>query len=302
MPDYGRDLTFGYFLVPNAADPLLDTAREVEARGLDWIGVQDHPYQRRYVDTWALLSMIAAVTSRVRVFPDVANLPLRPPAVMAKAAASLDVLSGGRFELALGAGGFWDAIEAYGGPRRAPARRARRARGGDPGHPPGLERRAQPALRRRRTTGWPARTPGRCRPIRSASGSACTARGRCGSPAGSPTAGCRRCAARSARWREMAGPPRRGGGRRPAATRRRSAGCSTSTARSPTAPATGCCDGPVDQWVDELTDLAVGLRLRHVRLLGRRRRPAAPLRRGGRAGRTRPGRRGARPVLDSGGA
>jgi alkanesulfonate monooxygenase SsuD/methylene tetrahydromethanopterin reductase-like flavin-dependent oxidoreductase (luciferase family) len=120
MPDYGRQLSFGYFLVPNASDPLLDTAREVEARGLDIIGIQDHPYQRRYVDTWVLMSMIAAATSRVQIFPDVANLPLRPPAVMAKAAASIDVLSGGRFEHALGAGGFWDAIEAYGGPRRAP--------------------------------------------------------------------------------------------------------------------------------------------------------------------------------------
>jgi alkanesulfonate monooxygenase SsuD/methylene tetrahydromethanopterin reductase-like flavin-dependent oxidoreductase (luciferase family) len=120
VPDYGRDLTFGYFLIPNAADPLLDTAREIEARGLDWIGIQDHPYQRRFVDTWALLGAVAAVTTRVGFFPDVANLPLRPPAVMAKAAASLDVLSGGRFELGLGAGGFWDAIDAYGGPRRAP--------------------------------------------------------------------------------------------------------------------------------------------------------------------------------------
>ena len=120
MPDYGRDLTFGYFLIPNAADPLLDTAREIESRGLDWIGVQDHPYQRRFVDTWSLLGAIAAVTTRVGFFPDVANLPLRPPAIMAKAAASLDVLSGGRFELALGSGSLWDAIEAYGGPRREP--------------------------------------------------------------------------------------------------------------------------------------------------------------------------------------
>ena len=120
VPDYGRDVTFGYFLIPNAADPLLDSAREIEARGLDWIGIQDHPYQRRFVDTWTLLGAIAAVTTRVGFFPDVANLPLRPPAVMAKAAASLDVLSGGRFELALGAGSFWDAIEAYGGPRREP--------------------------------------------------------------------------------------------------------------------------------------------------------------------------------------
>ena len=121
MTDYRRELKFGYFLVPNAADPLLDTAREVERRGLDYIAVQDHPYQRRYVDTWTLLSMIAAQTTRVGLFPDVANLPLRPPAVLAKAAASLDVRSGGRVELGLGAGGFWDAIEAYGGPRRSPA-------------------------------------------------------------------------------------------------------------------------------------------------------------------------------------
>jgi len=120
MTDYGRELRFGYFLIPNAADPLLSTAREVERLGLDYIAVQDHPYQRRFLDTWVLMSMIAASTSRVGIFPDVANLPLRPPAVLAKAAASLDVLSGGRFELGLGAGGFWDAIEAYGGPRRAP--------------------------------------------------------------------------------------------------------------------------------------------------------------------------------------
>jgi alkanesulfonate monooxygenase SsuD/methylene tetrahydromethanopterin reductase-like flavin-dependent oxidoreductase (luciferase family) len=120
MPDHRREVKFGYFLVPDATDPLLDTARRVERLGLDYIAVQDHPYQRRFVDTWSLLSMIVAVTSRVSVFPDVANLPLRPPAVLAKAAASLDVLSGGRVELGLGAGAFWDAIEAYGGPRRSP--------------------------------------------------------------------------------------------------------------------------------------------------------------------------------------
>jgi alkanesulfonate monooxygenase SsuD/methylene tetrahydromethanopterin reductase-like flavin-dependent oxidoreductase (luciferase family) len=120
MPDHHHPLKFGYFLIPNADAPLLAVAREVERLGLDYVAVQDHPYQRRFVDTWALLSMIAATTSRIGLFPDVANLPLRPPAVMAKAAASIDLLSGGRFELGLGAGGFWDAIEAYGGPRRTP--------------------------------------------------------------------------------------------------------------------------------------------------------------------------------------
>ena len=120
MPDFGREIKFGYFLIPNADAPLLSVAQEVERLGLDYVAVQDHPYQRRFVDTWTLLSMIAATTSRVGLFPDVANLPLRPPAVMAKAAATIDRLSGGRFELGLGAGGFWDAIEAYGGPRRTP--------------------------------------------------------------------------------------------------------------------------------------------------------------------------------------
>ena len=120
MPDHGRAIKFGYFLVPNAESPLLSIARQAEQLGLDYIAVQDHPYQRRFVDTWTLLSMIAATTTRIGLFPDVANLPLRPPAVMAKAAASIDLLSGGRFELGLGAGSFWDAIVAYGGPRRSP--------------------------------------------------------------------------------------------------------------------------------------------------------------------------------------
>lgn len=121
MPDHGRELNFGYFLVPNAADPLLSIAQQVERLGLDYVAVQDHPYQRRYVDTWTLLGAIAGATTRVGLFPDVANLPLRPPAVLAKGAASLDLLSGGRVELGLGAGAFWDAIAAYGGPRRDPA-------------------------------------------------------------------------------------------------------------------------------------------------------------------------------------
>jgi alkanesulfonate monooxygenase SsuD/methylene tetrahydromethanopterin reductase-like flavin-dependent oxidoreductase (luciferase family) len=89
--------------------------------GYDLVGIQDHPYQRRFFETWTLISFLAARTRQIRFFPDVANLPLRPPAVLAKAAASLDLLTDGRLELGLGAGGFWDAIEAMGGPRRTPA-------------------------------------------------------------------------------------------------------------------------------------------------------------------------------------
>ena len=88
--------------------------------GLDLVGIQDHPYQRRFLDTWTLLSYLAGRTERIRLFPDVASLPLRSPALLAKAAASLDLLSGGRAELGLGAGAFWEAIGAWGGAVRTP--------------------------------------------------------------------------------------------------------------------------------------------------------------------------------------
>ena len=122
MVDYGNPVRFGVFITPDATQPqrALDLAMLADELGFDVIGVQDHPYQRRFFDTWTLLVAMAMRTKRVTVFPDVGNLPLRPPAMLAKAAASLDILSGGRFELGLGAGGFWDAIKAMGGPVRTP--------------------------------------------------------------------------------------------------------------------------------------------------------------------------------------
>ena len=116
--DYGHPLEFGYFLTPDAGDPLgvLETARLLDALGYDLVGVQDHPYQARHLDTSSLLAAILAQTTSLRVFAAVGNLPLRPPAVFAKAAATLDLLSGGRFELGLGAGGFLEAAHAMGAP------------------------------------------------------------------------------------------------------------------------------------------------------------------------------------------
>lgn len=121
MTDYGRPVELGLSIVPTAAelDASRALARRADALGVDLIGVQDHPYQWRFVDTWMLMATILAETNRIRLFPDVANLPLRGPAMIAKQAASLDVLSGGRFELGLGAGAFWEAIRAMGGPVRS---------------------------------------------------------------------------------------------------------------------------------------------------------------------------------------
>src|SRR3712207_8859407 len=119
MTDYGHELRFGSFITPSNADPQHTVALAVasERAGLDLVSFQDHPYQPRFLDTWTLLSYVAARTERVQLAPNVLNLPLRPPAVVARAAASLDLLSGGRFELGLGSGAFWDAIEAMGGRR-----------------------------------------------------------------------------------------------------------------------------------------------------------------------------------------
>ena len=122
MSYYGRQLEFGYFLSPDAADPegVLATARLADRLGYDLLGLQDHPYQPAHLDSLALAGVILARTERVRVFQAVANLPLRPPAVFAKAAATLDVLSGGRFEVGLGGGGFLQAAEAMGAPALTP--------------------------------------------------------------------------------------------------------------------------------------------------------------------------------------
>jgi alkanesulfonate monooxygenase SsuD/methylene tetrahydromethanopterin reductase-like flavin-dependent oxidoreductase (luciferase family) len=111
----------GAFVVPDASHPaaVFDQVAAAERGGLELVGIQDHPYNRRQLDTFSLLAFLAARTERVRLFPDVANLPLRQPAMLAKAAATIDVLSGGRFELGLGAGAFWDGIAAFGGPRRS---------------------------------------------------------------------------------------------------------------------------------------------------------------------------------------
>jgi alkanesulfonate monooxygenase SsuD/methylene tetrahydromethanopterin reductase-like flavin-dependent oxidoreductase (luciferase family) len=127
MTDYGRDLEFGVSVEPLADPPewAARVARAADRAGLDLVGIQDHPYQRRFLDTWTLISTLVPVTERVSFFPDVANLPLRPPAMLAKAAASLDVLSGGRIEMGLGAGAFWDAVVGMGGPRRSPGEAVR---------------------------------------------------------------------------------------------------------------------------------------------------------------------------------
>ena len=120
--DYGHPIEFGLFPTPTASQTaqVLELGNLAETLGMDLVAIQDHPYQRRFLDTWTLLSAIGARTRSIRLAPDVACLPLRPPMMLAKSAASLDLITEGRVELGLGAGAFWDAIAGTGAPRRAP--------------------------------------------------------------------------------------------------------------------------------------------------------------------------------------
>jgi alkanesulfonate monooxygenase SsuD/methylene tetrahydromethanopterin reductase-like flavin-dependent oxidoreductase (luciferase family) len=116
-----QPVKFGLNVDPNAGGLAIASriAAIADASGLDYVGVQDHPHSSAFVDTLTMITWLAATTRTVHFFPNVANLPLRPPAMLAKQSATIDVLSGGRFELGLGAGAFADGISGMGGARRS---------------------------------------------------------------------------------------------------------------------------------------------------------------------------------------
>lgn len=104
--------------VSNAAAPGSDPVAEAlsaERAGFDFVSVNDHPASGGPVfEAWTLLAWIAARTSTIAVAPRVLAAPLRLPAIVAKAAESLDRLSGGRAILALGSGGSPEELERLG--------------------------------------------------------------------------------------------------------------------------------------------------------------------------------------------
>ena len=136
MPDYGSALQFGLSVTPETAhiEAISELVQLADTTGLDLVAIQDHAYNHTFLDTWTLIAFLAAKTREIHCMPDVADLPLRPPAMLAKAVATLDRLTDGRAELAIGGGAFWDAIEGRGGSATRPGRgRSRDRRGaGDP--------------------------------------------------------------------------------------------------------------------------------------------------------------------------
>jgi alkanesulfonate monooxygenase SsuD/methylene tetrahydromethanopterin reductase-like flavin-dependent oxidoreductase (luciferase family) len=101
-------------------DPLV-LAQEAERLGFDFVSAADHPCGTDpTLETTIMLTWIAARTSRIKVASRVLGVPFRRPAMVAKLAASLDLLSGGRFILGLGAGYSDQEIAALGAPPLSP--------------------------------------------------------------------------------------------------------------------------------------------------------------------------------------
>ncbi|EUA74007.1 luciferase-like monooxygenase family protein [Mycobacteroides abscessus subsp. bolletii 1513] len=98
-------LTIRAFLIPSstAADQVVERAQLCERLGYDLVAFPDRPPLPHLLEMWTLLSWIAARTSRIHLMPNVADLQLRNPVILARAAASLDLLSDGRIDLGLGA-------------------------------------------------------------------------------------------------------------------------------------------------------------------------------------------------------
>ena len=111
--------------VPAAAGPGADPAglaQEAERLGYDFVSTADHPCgPDPSYETTTMLTWIAARTTRIKVASRVLAVPFRRPALVAKLATSLGLLSGGRFILGLGAGYSDEEIAAVGGPTLSPA-------------------------------------------------------------------------------------------------------------------------------------------------------------------------------------
>jgi len=101
------------------ADPVAD-ARRAERAGFDFVSASDHPGApaQPNFETWTMLTWIAAATSRITVTTRVLGVPFRAPAMVAKAAESLDRLSAGRLIVGLGAGGSDEELRSFGAPGR----------------------------------------------------------------------------------------------------------------------------------------------------------------------------------------
>jgi probable F420-dependent oxidoreductase len=126
----GDGVQFGFSLSNNQGiedvQSIIRLATRAEALGFDSVWASDHVFNvsyvyerigdRPYYDPLTILSYIAAVTTRISLGTSVLVLPYHHPMRLAKAAATLDVLSGGRLILGVGVGVVAEELHAMGSP------------------------------------------------------------------------------------------------------------------------------------------------------------------------------------------
>ena len=95
-------VTFGTPAGNQSFDQALATAKAAEAAGFTSVSFSDRPHDPT-LDGWTLATAVAARTERIRFFHSTLNVPYRLPSVLAREAATLDIISGGRFDLAASA-------------------------------------------------------------------------------------------------------------------------------------------------------------------------------------------------------
>ncbi len=123
--------SFGPFFPPGRLHEIVDLARRAEAAGVDTVILPDHvvmgdrtdryewgpfpfPVDVPWLEPLTVLSAIAAATSTLRLATGILIAPLRPAPVLAKIAATLDVISQGRLELGVGVGWQREEFDAMG--------------------------------------------------------------------------------------------------------------------------------------------------------------------------------------------
>ncbi len=114
-----REVKFGVFLPTGDFAQARAVAERAEALGYYSASLNDHffppmqPLEAPQLECFTTLSAIAAVTKRVRIAPAMAAMSFRNPALLAKMTSTLDVISGGRFILGIGAGWMRDEYHAH---------------------------------------------------------------------------------------------------------------------------------------------------------------------------------------------
>ncbi len=97
-------------------------ARWAEQHGFTWFSVMDHLIQipgvgqpeEPFMEAWTVLSALAAVTEKIRLATLVTSVAYRNPALLAKMAAGVDIISGGRLTFGFGAGWYYQEYGQYG--------------------------------------------------------------------------------------------------------------------------------------------------------------------------------------------